>query len=113
MAVTFKCASCGQAMQAQDTSAGKSVKCPRCKETNRVPGEPLPEPEELLPAYRRQPPVPQYDGPQEVVITKIRLSISNAMELIIIFWLASGLLGAILLGALWALGQFLRVGGSS
>jgi len=37
MAITVTCANCGKALQAKDEWAGKSVRCPACKEVIKVP----------------------------------------------------------------------------
>lgn len=39
MPIPFSCDACGYSAEANDTYAGRSVKCPKCKELLTVPGE--------------------------------------------------------------------------
>ncbi len=53
MPIRFKCPSCSKLIQAADTSAGKSVKCPQCETVMKVPGGATP-----TPAAAPSPPAP-------------------------------------------------------
>ena len=64
MATAFTCPACSKSLKlAQDIPAGQRIRCPKCAEVVRVPGEEAAEPEELLvtPKPRlsaREPPSP-------------------------------------------------------
>lgn len=41
MTIRFTCEHCGQRLSVNDSNAGRRAKCPKCKQSLRVPGEPV------------------------------------------------------------------------
>jgi hypothetical protein len=112
MAIPVTCPACGKSGEVPDSFAGRTAKCPRCKELIKVPaGEPVgvaiaTDPvfdvdsfvREAETAREHAPPQIAHSesSPQKVVIVGLRIPLGDAVRLIITFWVASFFIGLFL-----------------